>query len=178
MVSLIPPRANDRRQGCGISIRPRQESCGRMPQTAHGLSCMFPEDSLFQDCQFDYTAHPRVEVAKTVIWDAGKSRRDRSRRADRCPVSLRIPQNLAKSFPWLEQARALACHVLCQVQPRGRRVVPIDPPHSLRFLRDGHPDLYRAGKRLRAGRVHQGGRWVEPTPTLPSHSRIPDRSDR
>jgi hypothetical protein len=67
----LESQAFERCQGCGISVRPPQESFGRMPQTADGLSCMFPEDSLFQDCRFDYTACPRREVAKTVIWDAG-----------------------------------------------------------------------------------------------------------
>src|SRR5712671_1982166 len=53
--------------------------------------------------------------------------RGRSPRTGCCAVPLRVSQNLAELFSRLEQACALARHVLRQVQPGGGRFLPLDP---------------------------------------------------
>src|ERR1700730_13314032 len=68
--------------------------------------------------------------------------RGRSRRTGRLSVPLWVSQNLAKLFSRLEQACALACHVFGEVQPGGGRLVPLDPPDAVWFIRHRHPDLY------------------------------------
>lgn len=128
----------------------REEYCGRMPQRPNALCCTFPEDSLLRDQPNRLHSDPRRDRAGGDLDDSHLCR-SRAGRTSRRPVSLRIPQDLAKLFPRSEQAGALARHVLGQMQPPGRRLLPIHSPHAIWFVRDRHPHLHRANKGLRKG---------------------------
>src|SRR5437588_2299104 len=136
-----------------------------------GNSCKFPEDSLFRGWRTHYTRKPGRSEGGGC--DEHRCWRGGACRAGRCPVSLRIPQDLAEIFSWAEQARALACPVFGQMQPARGRFMPLASPHALRAVRHRYPDVHRTHTGLRERRFYQG--FGRGQPALRCFSFMSDR---